>query len=118
MISAPERPIVQVGQELRIRWREAKKDHAEVYKFLTAMKLTIDNNGNPYASAFCTYFSDEGISVYIVRGYNYGGDMEAFIPSSNVNWKVYFEPLNNFVMSYGDKNKHYSKIFPQEFLPK
>ncbi len=109
--------FVQPGQELRIRWREAKQNHADVYKILTAMKLTSDNNGNPYASAYCTYVSDEGLSVYICRGYNYGGDMEIYVPSKNVNWRVYFEPLNNFVMAYsGNTKKHYSKIFPQDFL--
>jgi hypothetical protein len=110
-----ESNILQPGQELSLNWRELKSRDAESYNFLTKMKLTPDNNGNPYATVFCRYFSKEGVSVYITRGYTFGGDIEAFLPSKNIMWQHYFKPLKNMNASYAH-NKHYEKIFPQDFI--
>ena len=106
---------LQAGQELSIRWREARREDSWVFRILKQLRLTSDDNGNPAASAYCTHVSEEGISVYIARGYNYGGDIEGFMPKKDYMWQVYFEPLNSFNQSYA-KSAHAKKIFPRDFV--
>lgn len=107
--------ILRPGQQLLLRWREARKDHAHVFNLLRQMKLTPDDNGNPYADAFCTHVSEEGISVYITRGYTYGGDIQGFVPKTICMWQSYFEPTTGMNASYA-KRTHASKVFPLDFI--
>jgi len=108
--------ILQPGQILEIRWRSHRNEPgSRVYEILKKLKLTIDNNGNPYASVFVTYVNEEGISVFINRGYTYGGEIEAFLPKKDVSWQSYFQPLDSFNTAYAG-SKHFKKIFPIDFL--
>ena len=106
--------VLQRGQQLHVKWKDAAKESI-VYKNLRAMRLTPDDNGNFSASAWVVYVDKSGVSVYIARGYIYGGDMEAFLSKEMVAWQAYFSPLNSFNEAYAG-SKHYTKKFPIDFL--
>jgi hypothetical protein len=56
-------------------------------------------------------------ALYIVRGHDLGGDMEAFIPDGSLYWQAYFEPLPSYAMGYASQNQtHFSKKFPDAFI--
>ena len=104
--------VLQAGQKLIVRWREAQ---GTVLENLTKMRMTPENGGNPYASAYVTFVDKQGVSLYIVRGYTHGGDMEAFLTANEVAWQAYFEPLDHLVMSYA-RREHYKTRFPLGFI--
>lgn len=104
--------IISPGQKLNVRWREARDI---VLKNIEAMKLSVDFGGNPYADVWVTYIDEVGVSLYIVRGYTYGGDMEAFLPAGDVMWQSYFSPEPEVNQAYV-KSGHYTKVFPVDFL--
>jgi hypothetical protein len=62
-----------------------------------------------------TFVDENGISVYIARGFTNGGDIEGFIPKKDVMWQSYFEPLSLFNMSYV-RSRHHTKTFPNDFV--
>lgn len=99
------------GQELGIAWRNASHN---VLANLRKLRLA-PPEGNLYASAWVTFVDKEGLSAYIVRGRNYGGDMEVLLRVADVNWRAYFEPYDNYNMSYV-KTRHFEKQFPLDFL--
>ncbi len=99
------------GQELGVRWRDAS---GYVFDNLRKLRLTSKENGNPYAKAYVTWIDNNGISVYIARGYIYGGDIEAFF-SKNIMWQSYFEPYSSFKKGYA-MSTHYKRNFPIDFI--
>ncbi|MDM0114845.1 hypothetical protein QTI66_22035 [Variovorax sp. J22R133] len=108
-----QRPVhvLQPGQQLYSRWREA---NGQVIKNLKAMRLTPDG-GNPDPMVHATFVDDLGLSLYIARSSLYGGDMEAFLPRDLVMWQSYFNPLQAFNQSYV-RSRHYTKRFPIDFV--
>ena len=103
--------LLQAGQELSVRFREAQ---GQVLSNLTAMRLT-PNGGNPYASFWVTFVDVDGISLYITRGHSHGGDIQAFLPRDAVTWQSYFEALRSFNAAYASSG-HFKKRFPLEFI--
>ncbi len=104
--------VLKPGQELSIKWR---KREGFIKDVLTNLKLTSDNNGNPYANAYVVFVDSEGLSIYINRGYSFGGDLEIYISKKDVAWQEYFEPLDSYNQSYV-RYRHYLKKFPHEFI--
>jgi len=56
------------------------------------------------------------MSVYLVTGFNLGGDIKAFLPRFETAWPSYFEPLSTTNRSF-IYSEHFRKIF-QESLSK
>jgi hypothetical protein len=104
--------LVRPGQALSIKWRTA---HGQVEQALRQLKLDFRTNGGAEISCWATFVDGAGLSVYIVRGFERGGDMEAFLPSAQIMWQSYFEPLATVNAGYA-RGGHYRKIFPREFL--
>jgi len=104
--------ILTPGQELSVRWRDAT---GIVLENIRRLRLANDYRGNPNAAVWITHIDETGKSFYIKRGYEYGGDMEIFIPSDGVMWQSYFEPYTSVNQSYV-LSKHYTKVFPDNFI--
>jgi hypothetical protein len=108
--------IIKAGQRLGVRWRDYKSQPlSQIYVNLRRMKLTPDDGGNPLAAAWATFMNSEGVSIYIVRGYEYGGDLEAFVPKDLALWQAYFEPYSETNLGYV-RSKHFARRFPIDFL--
>lgn len=103
------------GQLLSIRWR----DGSDIIKQnLVKMRLSVEGNGNPYAHGVVALQDSSGVSIFINRGYNHGGDMKAFLKADDVMWSAYFEKIDGIDKSIGDVRQHYTTPFPLGFLPK
>lgn len=100
------------GQKLSVRWRDAE---GVVLQNIQKLKLSLDFGGNPNAAVYASYVDQLGVSVYIVRGSTFGGDIEAFLPVKDVMWQSYFEPGSQNNQAYV-LSRHYSKRFPIDFL--
>ena len=107
--------VVLPGQELMIRWQQIEKEHKQIYDVLRMLRLLPNDTAYPHATAFCTYFSSEGLSVYISRGYASGINIEAFFPLAEVNWQDYFLPFGRFDQTY-IRSRHFTKVFPRDFI--
>jgi hypothetical protein len=102
--------ILEVGQELAIR----RHTTGQVLHNLTAMRLA-GPGGNINASVHVTFVDATGVSLYVARTAQFGGDMRAYLRKSEVMWQAYFEPLRARNMSYRE-SKHYTDKFPLSFL--
>jgi len=108
-----ERTIqLRAGQVLAVKWRTAD---GVVLQNMRRCRLVPPENGGYEVPCYATFIDATGMSVYLVRGFNLGGDMEAFLPITETRWPAYFEPLLSLNMSYA-RNRHFTKIFPRQFL--
>lgn len=104
--------LITPGQGLSINWRTAQ---GIVLQNMRRLKLDFRENGNEDISCWASFFDPAGLSVYIVRGFRLGGDMEAFLPTREVNWQAYFSP-NTMTRPVYAKSSHYKRVFPRDFL--
>jgi hypothetical protein len=115
MTRGTEGIVVLPGQELMIQWQQIEKENQQIYDVFRKLKLLPNETDYPHATAFCTYFSREGLSVYISRGYASGINIEAFFPVTEVNWQDYFLPFGRFDQTY-IRSRHFTKVFPRDFI--
>lgn len=104
--------LITPGQSLSVKWRGA---HSVVQQNIRRLKLDPTENGGAEISCWATFFDPAGLSVYIVRGFQLGGDMEAFLPTRETMWQYYFD-VNPMINAGYAKREHYRKIFPRDFL--
>lgn len=97
------------GQQLAIRWRTAE---GLVRERLHRLRLDGDGQGN--ASCHVAYVDPGGVSVYIDRYPEYGGNIAGFIPAT-LTWQSYFEPLAGANWSHAG-SRHFTRVFPRDFL--
>lgn len=102
---------LKVGQELQLRRDPEAK---VVQQNLEVMRLTAPR-GNPDPTIHVMFVDATGISVYIARGFEFGGDMKAYLRHSEVAWQKYFAPLNRRDENM-KSNEHYKQRFPLDFL--
>lgn len=107
--------VVLPGQELMILWQRIEKEHHQIHDVFRKLQLLSEDAGYPHATAFCTYFSSEGLSVHISRGFASGINIEAFLPVEEVDWRDYFLPFGRFDQTY-IRSRHFTKVFPKDFI--
>jgi len=103
---------LRAGQELAPKWRTAQ---SVVLENLKRFKLVPTLNGGREVPCYVTFVDAVGVSVYLVRGFHLGGDMEAFLPAAETQWSAYFEPLSAINGSYV-RSRHFARIFPRQFV--
>ena len=104
--------LLRLGQLLAVKWRTAVD---VVRQNMIRLRLVPTMNGGHDASVYVTFIDATGISLYILRGFGLGGDMEAFIPNREIMWQSYFDPLSTINNQYAG-SRHFVKVFPREFL--
>lgn len=101
------------GQILGVNWRQAE---GLVREYIDKLRLNPLTNGlSGEVSVYATFVDARGVSVYILRGPERGGDIEAFLPAGVVMWQRYFVAYNQFAPGYV-RGRHYTGIFPRDFV--
>lgn len=111
MSKSPQSHILQFGQELHVKWREAS---GNVLENLRRMRLTPDG-GHADPLAYVVFIDKAGVSIRINRYSEFGGLMEAFLPAELVAWQAYFEPLDVFHPAFVG-SRHFARKFPLDFI--